>query len=72
VRAGSDLDWRGTLSIDKQAPVGLTDIRLQFDLVTTATQDELARLLRLTGRYCVVYQALKSSPRVATSIKAEV
>ena len=67
VTAEGDLDWRGTLSVDKNTPVGFTDIRLRFDLDTAATKEELATLLRLTERYCVVYQTLKWSPQLATS-----
>jgi uncharacterized OsmC-like protein len=70
VTAEGDLDWRGTLSVDKNTPVGFTDIRLHFDLETPAAPEELATLVRLTERYCVVYQTLKSSPLVATSVDA--
>ena len=70
VTAEGDLDWRGTLSVDRNTPVGFTDIRLRFDLDTTATKEELATLLRLTERYCVVYQTLKWSPALATSFDA--
>jgi uncharacterized OsmC-like protein len=62
VRAEGDLDFRGTLAVDKQTPVGFTDIRLSFDLDTDAGEEQLATLLRLTERYCVVYQTLRSSP----------
>ncbi len=62
VRAEGDLDFRGTLAVDKQAPVGFTAIRLTFDLDTDASDEQLATLLRLTERYCVVYQTLRSSP----------
>jgi uncharacterized OsmC-like protein len=58
VRAEGDLDFRGTLGIDKQAPVGFRAIRLVFELVHDATQEELESLLRLTERYCVVLQTL--------------
>ncbi len=70
VSAEGDLDWRGTLSVDKDTPVGFTHIRLHFDLATAATAEELATLVRLTERYCVVYQTLTSSPLLATSIAA--
>ena len=53
-----DLDFRGTLAVDKGAPVGFTAIRLRFELDTAATDDQLATLIRLTERYCVVYQTL--------------
>jgi uncharacterized OsmC-like protein len=67
VHAEGDLDFRGTLGLDKEAPVGFRDIRLTFDLDTTATADEVATLVRLTERYCVVLQTLVSSP--ATSVR---
>jgi len=70
VRAEGDLDWRGTMSVDKETPVGFTDIRLYFHVDSTATPDELATLLRLTQRYCVVYQTLKDSPAMTVSIEA--
>ncbi len=62
VRAEGDLDFRGTLAVDKQAPVGFTDIRLTFELYTDASEEQLDTLLRLTERYCVVYQTLRNSP----------
>src|ERR1700744_3505970 len=62
IRAEGDLDFRGTLAVDKQSPVGFTDIRLSFALDTDASEEQLATLLRLTERYCVVYQTLRSSP----------
>lgn len=68
VRAEGDLDFRGTLAVAKDAPVGFTDIRLAFDLDTSASDDELATLQKLTERYCVVLQSLVSSPEVTTSI----
>jgi uncharacterized OsmC-like protein len=65
VRAEGDLDFRGTLAVDKQAPVGLTDIRLTFDLDTDAEAEQLDTLLRLTERYCVVAQTLHAASPVA-------
>jgi uncharacterized OsmC-like protein len=67
VHAEGDLDFRGTLGVDKEAPVGFRDIRLTFDLDTTASAEEVATLIRLTERYCVVLQTLVSSP--ATSVR---
>ncbi len=67
VRAEGDLDFRGTLGISKDTPVGFQRIRLQFDLATDATEDQLATLLRLTERYCVVYQTLHHSPEISVS-----
>jgi uncharacterized OsmC-like protein len=64
VRAEGDLDFRGTLGVAKDAPVGFKDIRLFFELDTDASADQLATLLKLTERYCVVYQTLRSAPNV--------
>jgi uncharacterized OsmC-like protein len=58
VRAEGDLDFRGTLGVSKDVPVGFKQIRLHFDLDTDATEEQLATLIRLTERYCVVYQTL--------------
>src|SRR5438552_17075010 len=58
IRAEGDLDFRGTLGVPKDVPVGFKEIRLQFDLDTVVTEEQLATLLRLTERYCVVYQTL--------------
>ena len=68
VRADGDLDFRGTLGVDKTAAVGFTDIRLSFELDTDATDEELDTLLRLTERYCVVLQTLATSPKLSASI----
>ena len=64
ISAEGDLDFRGTLGVAKDAPVGFRDIRLHFDLDTAATEEQIATLIRLTERYCVVYQTLRSSPAV--------
>ncbi len=58
VHAEGDLDFRGTLAVDREAPVGFTSIRLSFELETEASEEQIATLLRLTERYCVVYQTL--------------
>ena len=58
VRAEGDLDFRGTLGVSKDVPVGFKQIRLNFDLDTDASEEQLATLIRLTERYCVVYQTL--------------
>ena len=68
VRAEGDLDFRGTLGVSKDAPVGFRDIRLDFDLDTDASAEQLATLRRLTERYCVVYQTLRNSPAIATTL----
>jgi uncharacterized OsmC-like protein len=69
VSAEGDLDFRGTLGVVKNAPVGFAQIRLRFDLDTDAAQDKLDQLLKLTERYCVVYQTIKSGPPVDVQMK---
>jgi len=69
VSAEGDVDFRGTLGVAKEVPVGFAQIRLRFDLDTEAPQDKLDQLLKLTERYCVVYQTIKSGPRVEVSLK---
>ena len=64
VHAEGDLDFRGTLGVDREAPVGFSDIRLRFDLDTTASEEQLATLFKLTERYCVVYQTLAGGPAI--------
>jgi uncharacterized OsmC-like protein len=66
--AEGDLDFRGTLGVSREAPVGFADIRLRFELDTDATDEQLQNLLRLTERYCVVYQTLRRAPEVALTI----
>jgi len=67
VRAEGDLDFRGTLGVSKDVPVGFARIRLHFDLDTDATEEQIATLLRLTERYCVIYQTLTNPPRIDIS-----
>lgn len=69
VYAEGDLDFRGTLGVAKDAPVGFRDIRLTFDLRSTATEDELATLLKLTERYCVVLQTIRSAPSTHVQLR---
>ncbi|WP_028060257.1 OsmC family protein [Candidatus Solirubrobacter pratensis] len=69
VQADGDLDFRGTLAVDRDAPVGFRDIRLRFELDTDADDEQLATLLKLTERYCVVYQTLATTP--ALDVKLE-
>jgi uncharacterized OsmC-like protein len=69
VSAEGDLDFRGTLGVAKDAPVGFAQIRLRFDLDTDAPQDKLDQLLKLTERYCVVYQTIRSGPPVEISLQ---
>lgn len=68
VTAEGDLDFRGTLGVDKEAPVGFRDIRLTFRTTGTLSDEERATLLKLTERYCVVYQTLKSTPNFAVRL----
>jgi uncharacterized OsmC-like protein len=67
VFAEGDLDFRGTLAVSKEAPVGFRDIRLRFELETDATDDELDTLIRLTERYCVVLQTIQRAPAITVS-----
>ncbi|HVX98383.1 MAG TPA: OsmC family protein [Pseudorhodoplanes sp.] len=69
VSAEGDLDFRGTLGVAKDAPVGFRDIRLAFQVDTDAPQEKLDQLLKLTERYCVVYQTIRSGPPVEVSLK---
>jgi uncharacterized OsmC-like protein len=70
VRAEGDLDFRGTLGVDREAPVGFSAIRLSFELETDADEEQLATLKKLTERYCVVYQTLAGGPELSTSLTA--
>jgi uncharacterized OsmC-like protein len=69
VRAEGDLDFRGTLGVDRDAPVGFSEIRLWFDLEADANEDQLATLRKLTERYCVVYQTLARAPALSTTVE---
>ena len=69
VSAEGDIDFRGTLGVAKEVPVGFAQIRLRFDLDTDAPQEKLDQLLKLTERYCVVYQTIRSGPPVEISLK---
>ena len=68
VRAEGDLDFRGTLGVSKETPVGFRAIRLRFELDTEAGAEQLASLLRLTERYCVVLQTLKVPPETSIAL----
>jgi len=70
VSAEGDLDFRGTLGVAKDAPVGFREIRLRFDVETDAPQEKLDQLLKLTERYCVVYQTIKAGPKVDVTLQA--
>ena len=69
VTAEGDLDFRGTLGVDKETRVGLQAIRLHFDLETAATEEQIAKLVRLTERYCVVFQTLRQAPEITVGYR---
>jgi uncharacterized OsmC-like protein len=68
VSAEGELDFRGTLGVEREAPVGFSAIRLSFELETDADDEQLATLQKLTERYCVVYQSLASAPALTTTL----
>jgi uncharacterized OsmC-like protein len=68
VSAEGDLDVRGTLGVDREAPVGFRDVRLSFAIESDASDDQLATLLKLTERYCVVLQTIRSATPVASTL----
>jgi uncharacterized OsmC-like protein len=70
VRAEGELDFRGTLAVDREAPVGFRSIRLDFELDADASEEELETLLKLTERYCVVFQTLSNPPELSAELKA--
>jgi uncharacterized OsmC-like protein len=70
IRAQGDLDFRGTLGVSKEVPVGFKEIRLSFDLDTDASEEQLATLIRLTERYCVVYQTLSHPAKISVLHRA--
>jgi len=70
VHAEGDLDFRGTLAVDREAPVGLSSIRLRFELETDADEEQLDTLLKLTERYCVVFQTLAQPPELSATVSA--
>jgi uncharacterized OsmC-like protein len=69
IRAEGDLDFRGTLGVSKEAPVGFQSIRLMFDLKSEATSEQIESLRKLTERYCVIYQTLMNSVKIETQYK---
>jgi uncharacterized OsmC-like protein len=71
VSAEGDLDFRGTLGVSREVPVGFRDIRLRFDLDTDAPADNIESLIKLTERYCVVYQTLKTPAKLALSVSTK-
>ena len=70
VLAEGDLDFRGTLGVSKDAPVGFVKIRLRFEVDTDASEEQMATLLKLTERYCVVLQTLRAAPEISARISA--
>jgi uncharacterized OsmC-like protein len=70
VQAEGDLDFRGTLGVAKDAPVGFTDVRLRFEIDSDLSAEQRATLLKLTERYCVVYQTLRAPPALSASVSA--
>ena len=70
VKAEGDLDFRGTLGVDKTAPVGFRDIRMSFELETDADTETVATLIKLTERYCVVLQTIRAAPPVQVSVRS--
>lgn len=71
VKAEGDIDFRGTLGVDRDAPVGFRDIRLTFDVDGDLSEEQRASLLKLTERYCVVYQTIRSGPPVSVELRQE-
>ena len=69
VRAEGELDFRGTLAVDREAPVGFSTIRLSFELETDAGREQLDTLLKLTERYCVVFQTIAVSPQLSATLE---
>ena len=70
VRAEGDLDVRGTLGVEREAPVGFREIRLSIDLDSPADAEQIATLAKLTERYCVIYQTLRNSPSISVGLQA--
>ncbi len=68
ITAEGDVDFRGTLGVSREVPIGFQAIRLKFDLDTDASPEKLAKLIELTERYCVVYQTLKNSPKLTNEL----
>ena len=71
LRAEGDLDFRGTLGVDREAPVGFRAIRLTFDLDSDAPAESLDKLIQLTERYCVVLQTLRNTPGIETAVRGQ-
>lgn len=69
ITAEGDVDFRGTLGVNREVPIGFQEIRLKFDLDSDAPPEKIEKLIELTERYCVVYQTLKNSPRLARGVE---
>ncbi len=69
IRAEGDLDFKGTLGVDRESPVGFRDIRLSFDIEGKLDEEQTATLIKLTERYCVVYQTIKASPPIELDVQ---
>ncbi len=69
ITAEGDVDFRGTLGVSREVPIGFQEIRLSFELDSSAPPEMLSKLIQLTERYCVVYQTLKNSPRLVTQLR---
>ena len=70
VHVEGDLDFRGTLGVSKEVPVGFSNIRLRFDIDSNATPEQLSSLIKLTERYCVIYQTLRQPPNLSVTINS--
>jgi len=70
VHVEGDLDFRGTLGVSKEVPVGFSNIRVRFDIQSDATTEQLASLIKLTERYCVIYQTLVKPPTISVEINS--
>ena len=70
VHVEGDLDFRGTLGVSKEVPVGFSNIRLRFDIESNVTPEQLSSLIKLTERYCVIYQTLRQPPNISVTINS--
>ena len=68
ITAEGDMDFRGTLGVSRDVPIGFTDIRLKFDVTSDAPQEKIDKLIQLTERYCVIYQTLKQPMEISTNV----
>ena len=68
ITAEGDVDFRGTLGVSREVPIGMTAIRVHFEIDSDATPEQLAKLIQLTERYCVVFQSLKNPPSLSVTL----